>query len=322
MPSPLVTVVIPTRNRPELLERAVASVLGQENVDLAVHIADDASDEPASALARRLVASPRVTYFRNPVQRGAVANFAVALARVESPFWLLLGDDDYLLPDAIEILLTPLECHPQAILASGRVRFDDHRGHNLGFTPSWPHAGLIEPPAALKMFFSYSPPLFIGTLFRRDVLEKVAIEPESANLVDIDFILRAVTLGPMVRVDDICAVGGVHEGTASMQLTKTGELESWVALASRMVTWTTLSPQLADHVKARLRTVAWSAALGSLQAGDIALAKTQAQLLRDRRSLLRYAQLLAACKMARHSPALLRVVADCRRTFWSNCSGA
>ena len=116
-PEPLVTVTIPTRDRPRLLtERALPSVLAQSHEKLEVLVVGDAA-EPA--LAERLAAlgdarvrfanlTQRTVAHPDPVRHWLAGstmprNEATRLARGD---WLLhFDDDDALRPHAIETLL-------------------------------------------------------------------------------------------------------------------------------------------------------------------------------------------------------------------------
>jgi glycosyltransferase involved in cell wall biosynthesis len=95
---PLVSVIIPTHNRRELVTEAVHSVLVQRAVDLEVIVVDDGStDGTAERLA---VAAPGVPCIRQP-QRGVAAarNAGVRLARGR---WLaFLDSDDLWRPDKL-----------------------------------------------------------------------------------------------------------------------------------------------------------------------------------------------------------------------------
>ena len=77
--SPRVSFIIPTKNRPEGIRRAVASVLAAMPEDGEVIVVDDASDPPAM-LALREVTDPRMTLYVNPGPHGpsAARNFGGA----------------------------------------------------------------------------------------------------------------------------------------------------------------------------------------------------------------------------------------------------
>jgi glycosyltransferase involved in cell wall biosynthesis len=105
---PEVTVVIPTKDRWDLLERGLSTVLAQRDVDLEVIIVDDGSTAPAPAGSATL-ADPRVTMIRNETSlRGAGArNRGIRLARAD---WIaFLDDDDFWSPTKLTSQLQAAE---------------------------------------------------------------------------------------------------------------------------------------------------------------------------------------------------------------------
>ena len=72
MTTPQVSVVIPTRDRAQLLPRAVASVLGQSFQHFELIVVDDASADGTAQLARAFC-DARVRYLRHPSRRGGAA---------------------------------------------------------------------------------------------------------------------------------------------------------------------------------------------------------------------------------------------------------
>src|SRR4029450_10414944 len=85
-----VSVIVPTRNRRELLPTTLCSALGQRGVDLKILIVDDASDDDTAAVAHAL-ADDRIRVIRLDTPSGvsAARNRGVAAARGE---WLAFLD--------------------------------------------------------------------------------------------------------------------------------------------------------------------------------------------------------------------------------------
>jgi hypothetical protein len=112
---PQVTVVIPTRNRADLLEEAVASARGE---DLDVVVVDDGSDDRTPAWLSEQ-ADPAVRWIRldPPRERSAARNAGLEL--VVTPHVLFLDDDDLLVPGGVEQLTASLGRHPHAVAAAG-----------------------------------------------------------------------------------------------------------------------------------------------------------------------------------------------------------
>ena len=101
---PLVTVIIPTHNRADLLPRAVQSVLEQSYRHLELIIVDDASADETPDVTRRLAAEDqRIRVIRNATIADApqARNIALEIARGE--FVAFLDDDDEWLPNKLEL---------------------------------------------------------------------------------------------------------------------------------------------------------------------------------------------------------------------------
>lgn len=124
---PLVSVVIPTRNRVQLLQRAVFSVLNQHQshdpFDFEVIVVEqqssDGTDEFLSSLA-----DPRVRVIRvPPIGPGAARNLAVSQARGT---WIaFVDDDDFWAPDKLRIQLSALLTQDGGWGCTGTYYLDD-----------------------------------------------------------------------------------------------------------------------------------------------------------------------------------------------------
>lgn len=111
--SPLVSVVIPTRNRKDLLCRALASVEAQHYEPIEVHVVDDASEVP-------VVESRNLPLYvhRRDASGGASAARNVGIAAAAGEYITFLDDDDTLSPDAIYNTVKWLEAHPSEAVVS------------------------------------------------------------------------------------------------------------------------------------------------------------------------------------------------------------
>ncbi len=107
----LVSIVIPTRNRRDLLVMAVDSCLRQTYAQLEVIIVDDGSTDGTEAYARA-IRDPRVVYVRQPSSQGSVAciNRGFAVAQGEYLTWS--SDDDLYDPNAIAVMADLLDTDP------------------------------------------------------------------------------------------------------------------------------------------------------------------------------------------------------------------
>jgi glycosyltransferase involved in cell wall biosynthesis len=126
MTRPLATIVITTRDRPELLARAVDSALAQTVQELEVIVVDDGSAEPVE-LAK---ADPRLRVLRHDQPLGVSAARNRGLWAAAGHWVTFTDDDDELLPEMVQASLVAAERStlppPVAVLSGLEVL--DHRG--------------------------------------------------------------------------------------------------------------------------------------------------------------------------------------------------
>ena len=82
VPTPDVSVILPTYNRAALLDRAIISVLEQTAHNIELIVVDDASDDETTQVLRSYT-DPRLITLRHPVRRGAAAarNSGIRISR-------------------------------------------------------------------------------------------------------------------------------------------------------------------------------------------------------------------------------------------------
>jgi glycosyltransferase involved in cell wall biosynthesis len=118
-PRPEISVVIPTRNRPELVSRAVGSALSQTLRDIEVIVVIDGPDT-ASREVLDGIADPRLRIVQRDESGGAPAARNVGAQHAQAPWVALLDDDDEWLPEklATQLDLAKAATHPLPIVAS------------------------------------------------------------------------------------------------------------------------------------------------------------------------------------------------------------
>jgi glycosyltransferase involved in cell wall biosynthesis len=116
----LISVVIPTFDRPDYLRLALAGVLAQSYGNLEIIVSDNASPEdPARIIAE--FNDSRIRLHRHARTIGQTANFLAGIAQATGKYIAILGDDDVWRPDFIATLVAPMEADPQIVVA-----FCDH----------------------------------------------------------------------------------------------------------------------------------------------------------------------------------------------------
>ncbi|HLB43560.1 MAG TPA: glycosyltransferase family 2 protein [Gammaproteobacteria bacterium] len=108
-----ITALIPTYRRPQLLHRAIVSVLRQTYTNLQVFVFDNASGDMTEKVVDVLKKTDdRVFYHCHPVNVGALKNFKFAFQSINTPYFSILSDDDALSFKYYEQAIQVLEQYP------------------------------------------------------------------------------------------------------------------------------------------------------------------------------------------------------------------
>lgn len=98
---PLISVVIPTCNRPESLKRAIKSVLHQTYKNLEIIVIDDASTENYQKIIK-CFDKKIVTYIKNKTRKGGAYSRNIGIKKTKGKFIAFLDDDDEWMPKKLE----------------------------------------------------------------------------------------------------------------------------------------------------------------------------------------------------------------------------
>lgn len=177
----MISVILTTYDRRDLLARALDSVLGQTLRDREVIVVDDGSTDGTSEFLRtQPVTSIRVTHSGNP----AVARNA-GLARARGELISFLDSDDVWSPTALAELGVALDHHPQA----GFAYCDYHPASSM------PTMGPIADIYDLLLQADFL--VTGGVLVRRSVALAVGgFDPRCSPAEDWDYWLRMAALAP------------------------------------------------------------------------------------------------------------------------------
>lgn len=189
---PLVTAVIPTRNRPNLVRRAVQSALDQTLANLEVKVVVDGPD-PSTATGLQAISDPRLSVIELPQSVGgsAARNAGAEAARGE---WIaFLDDDDEWLPHklATQMELAGKSKFPYPIIGA-QVIARDSEGDKI-----WPRSNPREPLSEYllsRRSWSFGEGLMSTTTLvaRRDLVLKCGFSVGLKRYQDWDWLLRAI----------------------------------------------------------------------------------------------------------------------------------
>ena len=94
---PRFSIVMPTRNRGQLLQYALQSALDQPTADLEIVVSDNDSHDDTPAVARRF-RDPRLRYVRTPETLAMPDSWEFALSHATGDYVTFLCDDDAFSP--------------------------------------------------------------------------------------------------------------------------------------------------------------------------------------------------------------------------------
>ncbi len=216
IPSPTLTVIIPTHTARGFLAAALASAIRNLQADDEVLIvANGASAEYVAEVAAMV---------RAPARLIVVAETGVAHARnaglreAHGAFVLFLDDDDLLIDGGVDILRRALEAHPTWNgVAGGIVWFDEHHsGQSSAYTVN----GTLLTPVRLLGHSIASPG---SVVLRTDVVRRLGgFHQEFAPAEDFDLWLRVAADGPLVGMPAPMLRYRVHATAASANVLRMG----------------------------------------------------------------------------------------------------
>jgi glycosyltransferase involved in cell wall biosynthesis len=194
--SPLISAVIPTRNRPDLVYRAVRSALSQTYLDLEVVVIVDGPD-PATVAILEALHEPRLQIVALPENVGGCEARNIGVRSARGSWIAFLDDDDEWEPTKTEkqIALTKGERDNRLVVTCRvKVRFRD-----LEYVIPAPLPKENEPISEYLFGRPTNALLTSSYLCSKDVLLDIPWGKGLSGIQDMDWILRVLT-GKGVRL--------------------------------------------------------------------------------------------------------------------------
>lgn len=176
----MVSVCIPTYNRPQDLRHAMAAMLRQTYEDFELIIGDDASD-PETRHVVESFSDPRLRYFRNAENAGIYGNWNRLIERATGEAIAIFHDHDLYLPTILERSMARLDRYPQAVFCHSAIVMIDERNQPMELiTYPFPE-GMTGSAMRQTLADSwYSPVTAAVAVVRRDAYERVGLYDDSS----------------------------------------------------------------------------------------------------------------------------------------------
>lgn len=205
---PLISVIIPTHNRPDMLRRAIHSVLKQTYSNCEIIVVDDNSDCDNISIINSFK-SNKIRYFRNNENLGGARTRNIGIKNAEGQYIAFLDDDDEFLPDKLYQQMQKLvtsEYKNLAFVYSKHICID-----SLGSVIR--RSGVKVSGNALKEHIITPITCTSCILIKRDVLLKVKGFRDLPSGQEYDLILRILAEGYETDyVDEFLVLYHVHDG--------------------------------------------------------------------------------------------------------------
>jgi glycosyltransferase involved in cell wall biosynthesis len=213
---PRLTVVTPSLNQVDYLERTLSSVLDQDYAELEYIVVDGGSTDGSVDLLRRY--SDRLAHWVSQPDRGQAHALNKGIARATGDVVAYINSDDYYLPDTFATVM-PMFANPSVHWVAGACRFEYADGEvetvwqparPTGRRHHWILARWSVPQAA--------------SFWRRDVFKRFGGFREDMHYVfDTEFMLRVALGGVLPEiVERELAVRFLHEQAKSADRTRFG----------------------------------------------------------------------------------------------------
>jgi glycosyltransferase involved in cell wall biosynthesis len=216
---PLVSIGLPVFNGESTLSNVIKTLLDQSYRNLEIVISDNCSTDGTQAICEDFAKlDPRIIYVRQPVNRGAFANFRFVLNEAAGQYFTWAASDDLRSRDFVQENLRFLQDHPDYVASVSPVRFEDG-----DFSPARMGDASLDHETDEARFLAF----FSGwhangryySLFRREVLSasKVLLQPDYFG-ADWAVVLEAALKGKFHRCDTGFVVLGANGVSNSERL--------------------------------------------------------------------------------------------------------
>jgi glycosyltransferase involved in cell wall biosynthesis len=239
--TPTVSVVIPTRNRPDLLRNALDSVLAQTFVDFEIVVVVDGPD-PATEDLLRAEPDSRLRFQVSAVAKGGGAARNEAIRRANGHWIAFLDDDDLWMPMKLERQLQRLRRDGDEVVSFTRLIARAPHGSYV-----WPRRGPRVGEHVSEYLFARTS-LFAGEggiqtstiVAPRRLALAYPLDESLRRLQDTDWLLRVVAAGARLdfcpEVLTIWRIEGTRATITSENQRDWRLLYDWIAAHRQFVT--------------------------------------------------------------------------------------
>lgn len=206
----LVSIVLPTHNRADLLPSAIESVRRQTYPQWELIVVDDCSSDDTPHILEKLAKEDsRIKVFRNDPNLRLPKSLNRGFNEAKGDLLTWTSDDNLYHPQAIQVMVDVLESE-QADLAYADMAIIDSDGDKVGFWQGLPPDQVTEKALCGACF-----------LYRKELADRVGPYAEDLFLAeDYDYWIRCSLLGKLVHIPQELYDYREHDASLSSQYTE------------------------------------------------------------------------------------------------------
>jgi alpha-1,3-rhamnosyltransferase len=224
-----ITVLVPSYNHAEFVERTLRSIFRQTVSPKLLIVIDDGSvDESVEVIRHVLNDCPIEHRFIHRENRGLCATLNESLLTAVGKYFAYISSDDVWLPEFLESRSNLLDSRPSAVLAYGHSFLIDEQDRIIDSTANWSD---YTDGRATAMLLHPIIPASASVLYRRDTLEKFRWN-ESSILEDYELYLRLSNAGEFALDDKVLSAWRIHERNTSSDFPRM--VDEWLAAQNRV----------------------------------------------------------------------------------------
>lgn len=203
--TPLVSICIPTYNRPNQLNEALRSCLDQDYSNIEIIVTDNSNNDQSRLLVEGLK-DDRIHYFKNSENVGPNRNLNACLLKGGGKYLKVLMDDDLLLPTALSEMVSAMEENPSVGVVMAPLYVINDKSERISFRAYLlkrvdtlyqyqSQSGLISGKKILIDFMTRAYPCCVpsGVLYRKECFNLLGGIDTAINFCDVDIAARFAT---------------------------------------------------------------------------------------------------------------------------------
>lgn len=211
---PLVTIVTPSYNQGQFLERTILSVLQQDYPNIEYIVMDGGSKDNSAEIIRKY--ADKLHYWTSEKDKGQSDAINKGWKMANGVYCSYLNSDDELSPGAVSAIVKGFEEHPEVGVVYGDYTFIDEdnkviaegKGHQVDFKQLLVHGQM---PAIAQP----------SSFYRTDLVRKINYIDDGLHLsMDFDLLVRLAREAPMIYIPRLISLFRLHGSAKSTTLAK------------------------------------------------------------------------------------------------------